>query len=61
MILRGNEITNHHTAICVHVTDYPDAPRPAGVVIENNVIHDCGELPATNHHHGIYVPRARTP
>ena len=57
MILRGNEITNQHTAICVPSTHYPSAPA-RGVVIENNVIHDCGELPATNHHHGIYVCKA---
>ena len=24
-------------------------------MIERNRIHNCGELPATNHHHGIYV------
>ena len=24
-------------------------------MIEHNRIHNCGELPATNHHHGIYV------
>jgi parallel beta-helix repeat protein len=30
-----------------------------GVAIEDNVIHDCGLLPATNHQHGIYVSNAR--
>ena len=28
------------------------------MVIERNRIHDCGELPATNHQHGIYVAHA---
>jgi parallel beta-helix repeat protein len=58
VILRGNEITNHNPAICVHVTDY-SGRSPEGVVIENNEIHNCGQLPATNHQHGIYVGNAR--
>jgi parallel beta-helix repeat protein len=58
-VLRGNDITNHHTMICVAVSAYKDEPPTRGVVIENNLIHDCGELPATNHHHGIYVSSAR--
>jgi parallel beta-helix repeat protein len=58
VVLRGNDITNHHTSICVSVNDYGGEPPPRGVVIENNVIHDCGELPATNHHHGIYIADA---
>ena len=58
-ILRGNDITNHHQGICVAVSNYKDLPPTQGVLIENNVIHDCGVLPATNHHHGIYVSHAR--
>ena len=27
----------------------------SGTVIERNRIHNCGQLPPTNHHHGIYV------
>jgi hypothetical protein len=27
-------------------------------VIESNRIHNCGQLPPTNHHHGIYVQAA---
>lgn len=53
--LRDNEITNQHTAICVHIDAYPGEPPPRAVVIEDNRIHDCGQLPATNHEHGIYV------
>ena len=59
VILRGNDITNRHTTICVSITDFSGEPPPRGVVIADNVIHDCGELPATNHHHGIYVSHAR--
>lgn len=57
--LRGNEISNDHTAICVSVNDYGGEPPPRGVVIEGNVIHDCGLLPPTNHQHGIYLGGAR--
>jgi len=59
VVLRGNEITNHNTAICVVIDDYPGEPAPRGVLIENNEIHHCGRLPATNHDHGIYVTNAR--
>ncbi len=58
-MLRDNEITNHHSEICVHVTAYPGAGPPRGVVIEGNRIHDCGSLPATNMDHGIYIGEAR--
>ncbi len=59
VVLRGNEISNDHTAICVSVNDYGGEPPPRGVAIEGNVIHDCGLLPPTNHHHGIYLADAR--
>ena len=58
-VLRGNEITNEHTTNCVHLAPYYDEPGPRGVVIEDNNIHDCGELPANNHEHGIYVAESR--
>jgi hypothetical protein len=60
-VLRGNEITNEHTDICVLVTAFYDGPPPEGVVIERNRIHDCGELPSTNLDHGIYLGHARNP
>jgi len=59
VVLRDNEITNYHTTNCVHLAHYYDEPAPTGVVIENNNIHDCGQLPAMNHEHGIYVAAAR--
>jgi hypothetical protein len=59
VVLRGNDITNEHTGICVQVSRYFDQPPPTGVVIERNRIHDCGELPPTNHDHGIYLSEAR--
>ena len=50
----GNEVTNRNTAICFAVgnEDYGRAPN---VVIRRNRIHNCGQLPPTNHQHGIYL------
>ena len=50
----GNDVTNHHTTICF-ILGSDTYGRARGAVIERNRIHDCGQLPATNHHHGIYV------
>ena len=49
-----NEVTNRHTAICFAVGNesYGRAPN---VIIKGNRIHDCGQLPPTNHQHGIYL------
>jgi Right handed beta helix region len=59
VVLRENEITNRHTAICIMVGSYYDEGAPEGIVIERNRIHHCGELPSTNLHHGIYLSEAR--
>lgn len=57
VVLRGNEITNEHTAICVLLGPGFEsaAERALDPVVEGNSIHDCGRLPATGHDHGIYV------
>lgn len=54
----GNDVTNRNTTICFAIghEDYGIAQWTA---IYGNRIHHCGELPATNHHHGIYVSNAR--
>lgn len=56
-VFRGNDVTNRHTKICFVLGDdsYGRADR---TLIENNRIHNCGRLPATNHDHGIYVAHA---
>ena len=59
VVLRGNEITNDHTEICVQIARWYSDPPPRGVVIMRNRIHDCGELPSTNKDHGIYLAEAR--
>jgi hypothetical protein len=53
----GNDVTNHHTAICFSIgpTTYGRANR---TLIERNRIHDCGKLPAANLDHGVYVEHA---
>jgi parallel beta-helix repeat protein len=58
-VVAHNSITNDHTDICVVVDRFPGAPVPKGVRIEGNRIHDCGQLPAANFAHGIYVTQAR--
>ncbi len=50
----GNEVTNRHTAICFAVGNEAFGRAPH-VVIRRNRIHDCGQLPPTNHQHGIYL------
>ena len=59
VVLRDNEITNRHTGICIIVGAYYSDPAPGDILIERNRIHDCGVLPATNYHHGIYLSEAR--
>jgi parallel beta-helix repeat protein len=58
-VIANNDITNHHTDICVHVDRYPGTKIPSGVVISENRIHGCGLMPPQNHDHGIYVASAR--
>jgi hypothetical protein len=57
VVFRNNDVTNYHTGICFLLgsNDYGRAVR---VTIEQNRIHDCGVLPAQNHHHGIYIEHA---
>jgi parallel beta-helix repeat protein len=56
--LIGNDITNDHTAICVSLGSQDTWGRADRTLIENNRIHDCGRLPASNYDHGIYVVAA---
>ena len=58
--LRGNDITNRHTGICVILGGaFPRYGIAIDPVVEDNRIHDCGRLPRTNHDHGIYVEGTR--
>ena len=57
VVFRDNDVTNYQTGICFLIgsNDYGRAER---VTIEQNRIHNCGVLPAENHHHGIYIEAA---
>jgi hypothetical protein len=52
-----DDVTNQNTTVCFDLgpTTYG---RANDTVIERNRIHNCGELPATNFDHGIYVEHA---
>jgi parallel beta-helix repeat protein len=54
VVFQDNEVTNDNTTICFNLghSAYGTARR---VIIRRNRIHNCGLLPATNHHHGIYL------
>ena len=54
IVFRDNDVTNDQTTICF-LLGSDGYGRARGTVIERNRIHNCGELPATNHHHGIYI------
>jgi nitrous oxidase accessory protein NosD len=54
VVFRDNDVTNDHTTICF-ILGSDSSGRARGTVIERNRIHNCGEMPPTNHHHGIYV------
>ncbi len=53
-----NDVTNQHTTICFALGHerYGTAQR---VTLQRNRIHDCGALPPTNLHQGVYVAVAR--
>ncbi len=53
----GNDVTNHHDAICFDLGN-AGYGRAKHDLIENNRIHDCGRIPASNHDHGIYLTAA---
>jgi parallel beta-helix repeat protein len=58
--LRGSTVTNlHRNASCVLIGSYYSRRAPRGIHIVGNRIHDCGHMPRTNHHHGIYVADSR--
>jgi parallel beta-helix repeat protein len=51
---RDNDVTNRHSSICF-LLGSDEWGRARGTVIERNKIHNCGQLPPSNHHHGIYA------
>lgn len=54
----GDNVTNWHTSICFDLGQ-TGGTTARGIKIERSVIHDCGQRPAGNHEHGIYVENTR--
>ena len=54
VVFRDNDVTNRNTTICF-LLGSDEYGRARGTSIQRNAIHNCGKLPPTNHHHGIYV------
>ena len=54
----ANNVTNVNTEICFVLGSNTYGPA-VGTLIAFNRIHNCGELPAMNHDHGIYVEHSR--
>ena len=54
VVFRDNDVTNRHSSICF-LLGSSEWGRARGTLIERNRIHNCGQMPPTNHHHGIYV------
>jgi hypothetical protein len=59
--LRECDISNFHTAIGVHATQWyaPDDGGAVGLLVEGCRIHHNGDLPSTNYDHGIYLGKTR--
>jgi hypothetical protein len=53
-VFRDNDVTTRNTTICF-LLGSKEYGRARRTVIERNRIHNCGDRPPTNHHHGIYV------
>jgi parallel beta helix pectate lyase-like protein len=54
VVFQENDVTTRDTTICF-LLGSKEYGRAVRTVIERNRIHDCGQRPPTNHHHGIYV------
>ncbi|MGH2979037.1 MAG: right-handed parallel beta-helix repeat-containing protein [Solirubrobacterales bacterium] len=54
VVFRDNDVTTRNTTICF-LLGSDEYGRARRTLIERNRIHNCGRLPPTNHHHGIYV------
>lgn len=52
-----DDVTNDNTAICFDIGNSSWGTADSTVISEDH-IHNCGELPATNQDHGIYVADA---
>lgn len=53
-----DDVTNAHTGICFDIGSETYGVAHDTLIIHDR-IHDCGQLPATNHEHGIYLQDGR--
>ena len=53
-----DDVSNGNTAICFDIGSVLGYGIAAGVVLDSNRIHNCGILPAQNHHHGVFLENA---
>lgn len=53
--INDNEITSHHSGICIRLGVQDGESPPDRVIIEGNRIHDCGKLPSGNNGFGVEV------
>jgi parallel beta-helix repeat protein len=56
VVFEDNDVTNRNMAVCFLIGT--GSGRPQGTILRRNRIHNCGQLPATNLHEGIYVSNA---
>jgi hypothetical protein len=57
--LIGDNITNHHQHNSCIIMGYPGSmPYPTGTIIEDNVIHQCGNAADGNKDHAIYFSQS---
>jgi hypothetical protein len=57
--LIGDNITNHHQHSSCVIMGFPGyTPYPTGTIIENNVIHQCGNAADGNKDHAIYFSQS---
>ena len=52
-----DDVTNDHTAICFGIGSVTWG-WATGTLITQDRIHDCGQLPANNYQHGVYIAAA---
>jgi len=55
----NNYVTNGHRPSSCFLLGSSNRVPATGTQIRGNRIYDCGKLPRTNHHHGIYVSESR--
>jgi parallel beta-helix repeat protein len=55
----NNDVTNDNSAICfVLGGSFESYGRAVDSVVQGNRVHNCGQLPADGHDHGIYIEGA---